>query len=165
MDTLAVVVGTTLALWLLARAVKPAARIADDKRILEYGVAFKILGVVAFLFAGLGVVLCATVPEHDLETTAGEVLMVALGLYLGPEYFGVRISFDGANIHARSPWRATRVIPWTAITGITFSRLAQWYRLDTANAGVLRVSMHLSGRESLWEECRRRGLDVPNRTA
>jgi hypothetical protein len=86
-------------------------------------------------------------------------------LYLQLDFFNVRIVIDSAGIQTSSPWRPPRVIPWESVTGVTYSRLAQWHVIHTDRHGGVRLPLYLSGVPALLGELERSRVTVPTRAA
>ncbi|MES2706806.1 MAG: hypothetical protein V4726_09415 [Verrucomicrobiota bacterium] len=110
-------------------------------RVFEYTTAMKVLA--GFFVVGLcGGILFAEMPWEDPDAKHGLLAAVVingvvLGLYL--EVFFVRVSWDSENIHTRSPWRRSRLIPFSAVKSCDVSHMMQWYRIRTAGFGIVRL--------------------------
>jgi hypothetical protein len=161
---------TAIALGYLIRTVRPRARREGEAAVVEYGRPMQLIVVVFWLSVAGGAVAATFVEPADRVVVFSIVacfLLLVLVLHL--ECFHVRIRFDGQGLRTSSPWRARRVIPWDAITGVTFSQMAQWYVIATRGQGRVRLHLYLSGLESLLTELRNRGfaiskgLKVPSR--
>ena len=164
-ETAFVVIGVSLVTWLLARAVRPGARVDGGASVLEYGRAFKILGACSWALIVLLVVAAIDDPSQRRLAVFGLPIFVMIALYLCLEYFKVRVTFDSTGIRTVSPWRGPRSIPWEAVTRVSFSTWAQWYVIETTEFGSVRLSLHLSGTQALLGELERRGVEVPRRSA
>ncbi len=150
-----------LVLGLLLRTVRPHARVEGGVRILEYGLAFKLIG-----WGAIGIVLgCATLVFFVARADRPAVLLLTalfalLGLPIVLEATFVRITTGDQGLTSRSPWRRTRTIPWSEVRAVDFSGAMQWWRLHTAQ-GVVRASVYLSGIADLVETCKARGVMKP----
>jgi hypothetical protein len=146
----------------LLRAARPVARQEGKMTVLEYGRAIKALVIMFWIF-DVGVFVAASFATEDERIwaycAAGGFFLLVLSVHL--EFFHVSIRFDDAGLHTTSPWRRTRFIPWSAITGIRFSTVAQWYLISTTEMGRVRLHLYLSGLRSLLDELARRGYPSP----
>ena len=159
-------IAAAIALPLLLLTVRQNAAEAEGKRVLEYGRAMKVLAVV-FWVGWIGLfVIALFAPAKDRVIAAslvGGFLLMILSWHL--EVFGVRVEFDGGGIRTRSPWRRRREIPWSAAQRVWFSHTLQWYVVQTAGFGRVRLHIYLSGVESLLTELEARGVPVARRPA
>lgn len=155
-----------IALPLIVQTVRSTAVEVEGKRVVEYGRPMKILAAV-FWVCWIGFFVAALfVPAKDRVLAAAVVigfLLLILPLHL--EFFGVRVEFDAAGIRTRSPWRRKREIPWSAVNRVWFSQALQWYVVQTAGFGRVRLHIYLSGVESLLSEIEARGVSVARRPA
>lgn len=146
----------------LMRSVRRDARQVGAVTIVEYGRAMKVFVIVFWLFmVGLAVAAAfASERERLLAfcTVAGFSLLV-LTLHL--EFFHVSIRYDKDGLHTSSPWRRNRFVPWSSITGVHFSSVAQWYVLSSSGLGCIRLHLYLSGLQSLLDELATRGFSIP----
>ena len=146
----------------LLRSVRPVARQEGSVTIVEYGRTMKVFVVVFWLFVAGATIAAAFASEHERViafcTVTGFFLMV---LSMHVECFHVSIRYDSDGLHTVSPWRRDRFVPWSAITGIRFSLVLQWYVLSTSGLGCVRLHLYLSGLQSLLEELARRGFSIP----
>jgi hypothetical protein len=153
-----------IALSLVVRTVRPGAMEVNGQRVLAYGRPIKALAIV-FWLCWVGFFVAAIfAPAEDRVVAAVVVLgflLLALSLHL--EFFGVRVVFDASGIRARSPWRPTRMIPWSAVTHVWYSPVLRWYVVETASLGCLRLHDFLSGTDTLLNELERRGMAVVKR--
>lgn len=126
--------------WLL-RAAQAESLATAGQRVVAYPKTFKVfvmLGwvatIVIAIFAGF------TARNADILNAAAVVgLFIALMLPLHLEAFGVRITWDDAFIHTRSPWRKARKIPFSAVRSCDYSHAMQWYRIHTDGYGTIRL--------------------------
>jgi hypothetical protein len=147
----------------LFRTVRLVGRQEGNMTVLEYGRAIKVLVVIFWIF-DVGVFVAAAFARGDegvlAYSAAGGFFLLVMCLHL--EFFGVTIRFDDAGLRTTSPWRRSRFIPWSAVTGIRFSTLAQWYLISTTEMGGVRLHLYLSGLPSLLDELARRGYPSPH---
>jgi hypothetical protein len=118
--------------WLATRAVSRA-RVRSGRYVVEYRLPAKIAGWFS-LAIGLFIAYAASRASSDqrvIAAFAGGTLLVA-SLYLFLESQFVRIEFDDQFIYTFAPWRRRRVIPWSAITGYSYSALNRWHILKRA---------------------------------
>jgi hypothetical protein len=71
------------------------------------------------------------------------------------ETFFVKAMLTATHITHTSPWRGTRTIPWSAITGYEFSSANSCHILATRGYGKVRLSTYMSGVDQVAEHlCR-----------
>ena len=164
-EELVVILGVSAALWLMMRAVRSVPRVEGTVSVLDYRRPFKVFAVCCWLLVALMIAVAISDPQ---QRTLGIVLALVFGamtLYLQLEFFKVRIVVDSAGIRTFSPWCPPRVIPWESVTGVTYSRLAQWHVIHTDRLGSVRLPLYLSGVPALLGELERRGFTIPTRAA
>jgi hypothetical protein len=140
------------------------ARQQRDRRIIEYGTGHRRAVVIMWLVVALMLGALSFVPDYQDWRFIGGLAAFFGGLLalLSLETFIVCIEFDSDGLHTRSPWRWQRHIGWNDIIEVTHSRFEPPWCIHTRGQGKVRLSMHLSGLESLWSELRRRGHQVPS---
>jgi hypothetical protein len=146
----------------LLRNVRPVARQEGGMAVVEYGRLMKVMVVIFWLFAVGAFIAAAFARQGDRVVAycvAGSFFAAVLFLHL--EFFHVTICFDEAGLHTTPPLRRGRFFPWSAITGIRFSPIAQWYVVSTSDLGRIRLHLYLSGLQSLLDELARRGYPIP----
>lgn len=146
----------------LLHTVRPVARQEGGLAVVEYGKAMKFLVVIFWLFVVGASVAAAFAPSGDrifAYSMVAVFFLLVLPLHL--EFFHVSVRFDVTGLHTASPWRRGRFIPWSSITGVRFSPLAQWYVLSTSQLGHIRLHLYLSGLQTLLDELARRGFAIP----
>jgi hypothetical protein len=150
----------------LLNSVSPIARREGEVSVVEYGrtmkrfvialwIAVPVIALLAGFFAPRGTKREVTFAIWTLAS----FLLALLCLHL--ECFRVSIRYDADGLRLASPWRPNRFVPWSAITGVTFSTALQWYVVTSSGHGRIRLHMHLSGLESLLDELAWRGLAIP----
>lgn len=114
---------------------------------LAYGPWMKWIGALCvILFLGMAVGFGITSPKEErMLVGIGFGTFVVLGLVLLVESCRVRITYNEEGIETHSPWRSSRRIRWSEVTGCDYSEISQWYRIHTKSQGVLRVSVLLNG--------------------
>jgi len=146
----------------LMLAARREARREGATSVLEYGRPIRLLIVVLWLFVAVGGGLALFAAPEDRWIAAcvvGGFFLMVLVLHL--EFFRVRIAYDKEGIGTRSPWRFKRSIPWEEITGVRFSNLALAYVISTQHCGRVTIHLYLSGVQSLLDELKKHGFDVP----
>jgi hypothetical protein len=146
------IVAAVLLSWLASRAVRTA-RVSDGRYVVEYGRAVKIAGWLG-LALGAFIAYAASQVSSDQRVTAacvgGALFVGCVGLFL--EFHFVRIEFDDQFIYTFSPWRKRRIIPWSAISGYSYSAATHWHVLKTRGCGSIRLSELLSGLGTMREK-------------
>lgn len=141
----------TLALLPLITAVflrqaNARARKNELQFIVEYPMAVKLFAVVNLI-----PVLYLIYRSGDAKPDAQVIMWTVIGcwglggIYLLFEFFGVVISFDDAHIDVRAPWRKRREIPWNDVQSIRYSKGMQWWVVDTASHGKVRLHQYMRG--------------------
>lgn len=156
------VTATIAVTTLLFRSVCPAARQEAGKFVVAYGRNLKIVAAASWLLV-VALFVCAAIsrPSDRVAVFCVASAFFLLALYLHLEFFHVSIRFDDLGLYTTSPWRRNRFIPWSAVSTVRFSQLAQWYVLSTSRMGRVRLHLYLSGLQSLLTELDRRGIAIP----
>ena len=146
----------------LLRSARPSARKDGNAMVVEYGRTMKIFTIVFWLFVVVGVAAAYASASARLIATCvvGGFFLMVLIFHL--EVFHVVIRYDADGLHLTSPWRRSRFIPWSTITGARFSSAYQWYVLSTTEHGFIRLHLYLSGLQSLLDELATRGGLIPD---
>jgi Bacterial PH domain len=147
----------------LIRSARTSARKDGNAMVVEYGRTMKIFTIVFWLFVVVGVAAAYASASASAPLVAtcviGGFFFMVLVFHL--EVFHVVIRYDADGLHLTSPWRRSRFIPWSAITGARFSSAYQWYVLSTTEHGFIRLHLFLSGLQSLLDELATRGVLIP----
>ena len=149
----------------LASTSTARARNVAGLKVLYYGGRVKLLGWVLFAMTvplvAFFLYSAPHVPANQLPLvlTASAVFM-SLVLLLVLEFHRVTVAFDATSIFCQSPWRRSRVIPWTDVMSIKYSPPLRWYVVKTKVHGTLRLNSLLSGLHELLAEAQRRGIAV-----
>lgn len=137
-----------LILSLLLASVRSKARIALPGRIVEYGWPVKILlsmGLVPLAF------MIRDVLSGDPKATVTDWRVpVFFALLLIPtllEIFFRQVILTEGTVIIHSAWSRKREIPWTEITGVSYSPWMQWHSISTRGHGSFCCSDLMSGKE------------------
>jgi hypothetical protein len=81
---------------------------------------------------------------------------VAAPLFVGSiwfvlETFFVKVALSTTHLTHTSPWRGTRSVPWSAITGYEFSTVNSCHVLSTNGFGKVRLSTYMLGVDQVAE--------------
>jgi hypothetical protein len=157
--------GALLVLGLLSWFARRESLRNAGQKVFEYTTAIKILAAL-FLLTLCGVVLFVEAPWEARDAGLGVIMglvMNGMALALYFEVFFVRITWDSENIHTRSPWRRSRVIPVAAVKYWDVSHAMQWHRIHTEGHGTIRLPFLGRGADRLLTDLRFaghfRGLD------
>jgi hypothetical protein len=150
----------TLLSWTVSRVDKKAVFI-NDKKILRYGTRVRILGwaIAAFTLP----LLYALHKSSTYQSTAAICVgtgYVMLASFLLLEFHFVGVLFDSEFIYTFSAWRPARKIPWTDISGYTYSNFNKWHILHTTPPGNIRLSILLSGLGCFAQELKKRKIHM-----
>ena len=148
-------VGAVLSILLLAWALRGRGAGRDEGQV-RYGGRMRTLALLV-LAIGLGIAYAALHASPDQRVTAfcvaGPLLAGAVWFVL--EAFLVKASVSPTHLTHTSPWRGTRKIPWSAITGYEFSPEMSWHVLRTTGYGKVRLSSYMSGVEQITDRLKR----------
>ena len=144
-----VIVGLVLA-WLLRPAQAESAEKAGQP-VVAYPKKFKVVVVFCWVAtAAFAILFGVTSKDEDLTNVYVVFgLFTALVLPLHLEVFCVRITWDEAFIHTRSPWRKARKIPFSAVRSCDYSTSMQCYRIHTFACGTIWLSPWAQGTAEL----------------
>jgi small-conductance mechanosensitive channel len=135
-----------LVVYLLFRLARPVARVEGDRKILEYGRAFRLL-VVLFVpvsaFVAYGAAHAR--PSQALAATLVTLFFVLASAYLLYEVFLVKLGYDQRFIYSYTPLRGQRTVPWESVTEAGYSPLRQAHYLATRAHGTIWFSPWLNG--------------------
>lgn len=154
----AAIITTILLTWLTARAQRNA-RMIGGRKILAYGLSVRVFGWILLLISLFIVygALRASASQIIIAWCVG-IAFSLMGSAVVLEFHFIRILFDDEFIYTFSPWRPSRKIPWTAISGYAFSDLNKWYILKTTSYGNIRLSILLSGLGTFSQELEKRKI-------
>ena len=150
--------GALLALlsWFIVRTSRRPQRVGN-RSVLLYGTVPRVF--VLALGAALPILVIHAYFQGRAGTDVIAFTLVLDALFLGymvPELFLTRIEFDDDNIYTFSAWRKPRVIPWSSITGTSYSAFMYWHTLTTSGFGSVRVHDWLEGASNLLDFYNRR---------
>jgi hypothetical protein len=143
----------TLLITSLATRAVSKARVRSGRYIVEYRLPAKVAGW-CFLSIGLFIAYAASRASADqlvIAACAGGTFFL-LSAYIFLESQFVRIEFDDEFIYTFAPWRRRRVIPWSNVTGYSYSAMNRWHILRTSGYGSIRLSELLSGLGTMREK-------------
>lgn len=142
--------------WLLARR-RGEAGTVGDRRVVEYGGAWRGLVTVLCLAPAVVLILAAAVPPKPEEAWIPWVLagaFAALAAPLALETFAKRVLVDAAGVESRSPWTGRRAFAWPELAAVEYNAAMQWYVLRSRGGVVIRVNVYMSGLSTLAEKIR-----------
>lgn len=144
-----------LAAGLIAYALSKTVRGKSEQRAgrqwVEYGAAYKALGVVFFPLAAF-VSYAASQASPDQAVLAGLIACIFwLGTaYLTFEFFFVKLSYDDKYIYHWTPlWRRPRKVPWSTVIEVRYSPVTQTFTVVTDGYGTVPVSPLANGHQAL----------------
>ena len=144
-------VGAVFALILRSAQAETAATFGQ--RTIQYPKLLKRSVAVLWLSTGVLAVAADFAPKGDammIVCALGLFFLMLVPLYL--ETFWVRITWDDSFIYAKSPWRRSRVIPFSAVRSCDYSTGMQWYRIRTEGFGIIRLHNLAKGIPELLAE-------------
>lgn len=137
----------------LSKTVRGRTEQRAGRQWVEYGVAYKALGVAFFPLSAF-VSFAASQASPDQAALAGLIsCLFWLGTaYLAFEFFFVKLSYDDIRIYHWTPlWRRPRKIPWDAVVDVRYSPVAQTFTLVTDGYGTVAVSPLTNGHQALLD--------------
>jgi len=141
-----------VAVYFLARTgTKPATR-KGNRRILNYGIGFKLFA--ALLVPGSLFVAYAAVHARPSQLVlAGLIAIVFLvaAAFFAYQAFFVSFGYDEKNIYYSSPLAGAHVIPWSDVQEVGYSGLLQAHFISTMQVRRIWCSNMLRGFEELGE--------------
>lgn len=144
---------------LLVRDALQPVGIKDGVLWLKYGLTFKLIA--AF---GLGMTFFIAADGIQRGTPIGGfVAALGFGMLALPTFalaFFWRVGIDSVGLRCVSPWRPNRLVPWSELTGVSFSNSMKQWILSTRSQGLIRVNEIVPGCPQLLSELRQRGILV-----
>lgn len=153
------IVSITLGLFL--KSVNSNAVKENGKLWLEYGVVMK--GFSAFTMLLVLGLLVASFSADESEKFAILIIILMFALLGGAlvlEFFFVRIGFDNDGVVCNSGWRKTRTFKWDELESARFSQSLQWWEVETATNGKIRLHVYLNGLQDFLVELHQRGIKI-----
>lgn len=131
--------------WLGRSRLKP--RPASEARTLRHSRGILILGLVCFGFFSALTVISNVFPNETVTwwTTAIFVGFALMGVPLVIEYYKVRLELSEQGMVYWTYLRGRRTLRWEDVREVRFSPAMRWFRLETRNGEVARVSAMLIG--------------------
>ena len=132
---------------LLLASVKSKPDHLDGKKVMSYGVPLKIFSAITIVaFIGVSLAASQAKSREMVMTLISTVVFFLASISLIMEFFIVEISYNDDNIFTKSAWRKSRIIPWTDVKDIVYSRSMQWHVISTYNNGSIRIHDFLGGK-------------------
>lgn len=159
--TIQIVIGLIVLLCtglLLRDALQPLGR-KDGLLWLKHGLTYKLCAAFGL---GMTVFIAADGIQRGTPIT-GFVTALGLGMLALPMFalaFFWRVGIDSVGLRCVSPWRPNRLVPWSELTGVSFSNSMKHWILSTRSQGLIRVNALVPGCPQLLSELRQRGLLV-----
>jgi len=139
----------------LARAAARESQSHPGSRTLVYS---RLARRVFYAGACIGVLVFTLAVESEPEPkkmgmacVLGILLLLPLAL-AGAEVFLTRITYDDTDLRTSSPWRASRRIPWTAVTECVVTEGGYDVILRTQGYGQIKMNLFMRGTGELIEE-------------
>jgi len=130
-----------LVVALLFRLARPGARVEGDRKVLEYGLGFKLLAVLVVPVSAFVAYAAAHArPSQVLAATLVALFFVLASGYLLYEVFFVKLMYDQRFIYHSTPLRGRRTVPWESVTEVGYSSLRQAHYLATRAQGTIWLS-------------------------
>jgi hypothetical protein len=131
--------------------------------VLSYGAPLKCFVISLWcIFVPLGLFLVLGAPlQKQAQGHVVTALLFSGLMAMHLEFYYISILCDEHGIFTRSPWRPSRSISWSEIRNVTYSRMAQWYVIETESKGRVRCHVMLDGTQTLLDELSVRGFEVP----
>jgi hypothetical protein len=135
----------SLVMGWLSRSRKRAALHTDEGR-LRHPVGILIVGLVCVaFFSALAAVVELSAKEADRRVAPVFLLFVLLGLPLVLEYFNARHSLRSDGLEYGRMLGGRGVLHWSDVIRLRYSQSMKWFRLDTRDGRVARISAMLVG--------------------
>lgn len=117
---------------------------------LVYQLGYKFIGVVGLLMVLYMVLdIYGLVGKQSLEDWRVAVFVSLLGIPMFLEFFVRKLVFNDHFLSVRSPWSGTRIIKWSEIHGLSYSRLLDCEMIMLKNGGQVYLFEGLIGKETL----------------
>jgi hypothetical protein len=151
------IIGGTIATIAIAWAAKDSrTSIARDTAAYGWRMRFLAIGISCICLLLVYVAVKAAKGQELASVVLGAVsLLIAVAFPL--EAFITRFSVLDTGLHARTPWRGTRLIPWDAIGPCNYRPALEVHEIKTRGFGRIFLSKQLSGISELLVTINRRG--------
>ena len=124
-----------------------------------------VLGVVSFLFC-TGLIVLPRVVENDTFTWWTDAVFgffALCGAYIVVECWTVSHSFSEDGLEYRRLLRGGGFISWSDLVSVRYGHTAKWFRLETKDGRVARISAYMVGLPAFAQiVLKRTSLDVAN---
>ena len=141
-----------LVVYLLARSrSKPAPR-KGDRRLLSYGLGFRIFA--AILVPGSAFVAYAAAHASSNQLVLAISIAIAFAvaaIFFAYQAFFVSLAYDDDNIYYQTPLAGAKVIPWSDVEEVAYSGLMQSHYLRTKQVRRIWCSNMLRGYDELGD--------------
>jgi hypothetical protein len=148
-----------IVLGALGAAVRPKARQAGGRRIVEYGTGFRGFAVLFAALATVTAIVSLFLSSADRPWILGIAGIFALpAVFLLPHAYLTRFEFADDGITALSPWRGRTFVAWEDIANVRYSAGEQSYVVVVPSGAELKLHAYMSGVPELVTEMQRRGV-------
>ena len=126
---------------------------------LMYGAPLRIVGA-------LGVAMPIYVIADNLNAARPLTALIlgsvftAIGVPIFLLAYFWRVGYDVNGIYCVSPWRKNRFVPWSLVSGVSFSKAMKQWMIRAAQFGTVRINVLVPGSAQLIDELARRGIKV-----
>jgi len=153
--------------WLGRSRKRAAVRTGDGQ--LQHPVGILIVGLVcAAFFTALAVVVGLTAKPEDRRLAPFFLLFALLGLPLVLDYFNARHSLRSDGLEYGRMLGRGGVLHWSDVIRLRYSQSMKWFRLETRDGRVARISAMLVGlpefARAALDHVPADAIDAPTRT-
>jgi hypothetical protein len=161
-EFLIVYVGVTASLGLLlwtARRGRPKVDLSTGALWFRHSVLFRGFAVLAAFGMPLAItaLLIFVMPPKNAGDVLAVIAIYALFFVLGGpllwEASRFALGVSKAGLDCRSPWRASRFVPWTEVTQISYSSINSWFIIRTRDGWKFHVSVLVPGLSEFLASC------------
>ena len=147
---------------LLLRNARSPAQTMDGVQWLKYGKPLKAVGAFSVAVT-VYVVADNLIAGRPLEALILGFLFAVMGVPICLLAYIWGVGYDANGIHCISPWRKNRFVPWSNVTGVSFSQIMKQWIVHTSQSGTIRVNILVPGSDQLIDELARRDVTVDHR--
>lgn len=132
----------------------------------KHGIRWLRHGTTARVCAGFGIATTVVIAIDGVRrgtALGGAVAALAFGTLTLPLFlltFFWRVGYDLEGLYCVSPWRRNRFIPWSELTGVSFSSPRRQWILATRSQGIIRINEMIPGCGQLLSELEKRGIPI-----